>query len=227
MKSIGFKTKGLNGDPIVVKFTGLDEKSSNTKTGGMVQSYILPLAWVEQKRMGEDDAVCGDCVHSFKKEGTCYLSKGMPKMGLISTMKRMPEATAETPKEFIDLCKYLNGKKIRFGSYGEPVLMGEMVVREIATHAKTWTGYTHQWRKEEHQWAREFFMASADSEDGAIEARGMGWRTFRVRGADDDIIKSEISCPASKEMGRITTCAECHLCKGASSKAKNIVIIKH
>jgi hypothetical protein len=53
----------LNGAPVVVIATGLRRPSTNVKTAGMVQVWILPLDRnpVAAQRSGHDRAVCGDC----------------------------------------------------------------------------------------------------------------------------------------------------------------------
>lgn len=226
-KTIGFVTNGLNGQPVMCKFTALSGGSVNSKTGDMVQSFMLPVQWMDERRIDDDTAVCGDCPHSFRAGDTCYLHKGTAFMGLISTSKAWPQAQV-SPEWVVDMAAtYFTDKAVRFGSFGEPVLMGEAVVKAICAVARTWTGYTHQWRKPQYQWAKAYFMASVESEELMHLAHSMGWRTFRVRPASDPVLKGETSCPASAEMGKRTTCERCSLCKGAASKAKNITIIEH
>lgn len=88
------------------------------------------------------------------------------------------------------------------------------------------SGYTHLWR--EFPLLSAFCMASCDSEADRIEAKALGFRTFRVRGKDDSKLAGEGHCPASKEMGKSTQCAQCLLCGGARSTAKaDITIIAH
>jgi hypothetical protein len=72
-------------------------------------------------------------------------------------------------------------------------------------------------------------MASCDSPIDAVDAVNMGWRYFRVRTEEQPILAREISCPASDEMGKRTTCADCRLCSGSreNDARKNIVIIVH
>ena len=52
-------------------------------------------------------------------------------------------------------------------------------------------------------------------------------RSFRVIKSIDDVRTDEIICPASKEAGFKTTCAQCGLCAGVVKKAKNIAIVIH
>jgi hypothetical protein len=71
-------------------------------------------------------------------------------------------------------------------------------------------------------------MLSADSLADAQEAWANGRRTFRVVASVSDIVRGkEILCPASKEAGKRTTCAQCKLCAGASIAAKSIAIPAH
>jgi hypothetical protein len=51
-------------------------------------------------------------------------------------------------------------------------------------------------------------------------------RVFRVSiGTDKQT--GEVSCPASAESGKKTTCENCMLCAGTSKAAKDIVIADH
>ena len=70
-------------------------------------------------------------------------------------------------------------------------------------------------------------MASVDSPAEYAEAIAAGWRTFRVRTADQELVKGEVVCPAAKEAGQRVTCFDCSLCMGTTRKAKNIAIIAH
>jgi hypothetical protein len=122
----------------------------------------------------------------------------------------------------------IRGKFVRFGAYGEPVLLGHDTVKGIANLAANFTGYTHQWHIPKYEWSKDYFMASVESEPLMDKANNKGFRTFRVRTKSAALLPArEAICPASKEGGRKVTCVNCALCKGASSKAKNIVIIKH
>jgi hypothetical protein len=53
----------LNGDAIVMLMTGLGRPSQNSKTGPMVQTYIIPqaMAPILAVRSGADESVCGTC----------------------------------------------------------------------------------------------------------------------------------------------------------------------
>jgi len=222
--SIGFLTTGFDGRPVMVKFLGFKSGSNNTKTGSVIQSYMLPLGWMDAKRAGDDYSVCGNCRHSQANDADCYVRKGPAQMGLFTTMKKYPDVVTDDITDHLEL---FLGKFVRFGSYGEPVLMGERTVRAVCSVAANWTGYTHRWKEPDYQWAKQYFMASVDTDDEYHTAKHMGWRTFRVRQSTNPLLQGEISCPASKEAGYKTACVECGLCRGVSRRAKDINIIKH
>lgn len=210
--------------------------SANTKTGNSVQVWILPKKWVleGEKAMIDDEASCMDCPHSKQKNRSCYVRKGYAEYGLKSKVKSLFFAHEQGRLDVrqVDELPALEGDKvkgkfIRFGAYGEPVLLGESVVKSLISLASNFTGYTHQWHLDKYSWAKDYFMASVESEPLMHKANLLGFRTFRVRSKTDAIAKQEVVCPASKEAGRLVTCNNCALCKGTSSKAKNIVIYKH
>ena len=69
-------------------------------------------------------------------------------------------------------------------------------------------------------------MASADTIDEAAKANLLGMRVFRVSiGVDKQA--GEVTCPASAEGGRKSTCAKCTLCAGTSIQARDVVIADH
>lgn len=214
-------------DGVIVNFQ-FDTK--NSKTGGLIQNYFLPEAWItSDKKIGQlsDTSVCFDCEHGQSKSKTCYVRKGQSGMGLASKVRSLrlkgldniPELSEELERDLLDA---IEGRGVRFGSYGEPVLLGEDLVKKISDRAKFWTGYTHQWHK--NSWAKDYFMASVESTLIDKAAKSMGWRTFFV---GDSIGSENVTCPASKEAGNKATCEQCKLCMGTQSKAKSVKILKH
>lgn len=210
--------------------------SKNSKTGDGVQIFILPMSWITNGKsdMDNDTASCMDCIHSKLKNGSCYVRKGFAEYGLKSKVNSLHKQYVGGNIVFrpiIDLLTVegskMRGKFVRFGAYGEPVLLGPTVTEQIAEIALNFTGYTHQWHIPQYEWAKDYFMASVESDALMTKANSKGFRTFRVRTKKDVVNANEITCPASKEGGRKVTCVNCALCKGTASKAKNIVIIKH
>jgi len=212
----------------VVIATGLKRKSSNSKTGGMVQIYILhrhesPVAAVKS---GADGIICGDCPHrntDFKRR-TCYVNVGQGPTSVYRAYRRGAYRKANR-REFSSL---FGGRTVRFGSYGDPAFMKTETIQGIASVAEKWTGYTHQWTRRPD--LQGYLMASVDTPSEAAQAAASGWRYFRVSPfGDSRKLQGEISCPASAEAGKRTVCADCKLCDGARPQdgRKNIVIQDH
>jgi hypothetical protein len=203
--------------------------TENPKTGDMVQIWILPkdISPVDAVRTGQDDMVCFDCKHrgSSPKGRTCYVKVFQAPHAIWKAYNR-----GNYPFLPIEDYKYtFRGRKIRFGAYGEPVLIPLHIFRELALHSDGWTGYTHQWANPEYAKYGAYLMASVDSVAEYERARALGWRTFRVRTADGALMEREIVCPASDEANHRTTCADCRLCSGsyASDPRKDIAIVVH
>lgn len=217
----------LDGAPIVVIATGLASRSSNAKTGGMVQTYILreDVSPVDAIKQGADASICGDCSHRGDGTGkgrTCYVNVGQGPLAVWRAFHRgvyttVADGTVYTVGE---------GRAVRLGTYGDPAAVHANIWRALVWKATAHTGYTHQWRKAPG--LRTLCMASADSEADAREAHAAGWRTFRVAmPCDAPRIESEAVCPASAEAGKKLTCAQCMACGGANGRRGSIAIQAH
>jgi hypothetical protein len=190
-----------------------------------------------QSFFSKDGAVCFDCPYSMGSGAElkgCYTHKMMQYSGMVSQLR----SVALKHKRWDDIPKFdegihavivgmCAGKYVRFGTYGEPVLIPIELMRDICAVAKSWTGYTHQWRK---PWAydyRQFFMASTHNLEQTELAETMGWQSFM-----DDSTHTKhtgmVNCPASKEAGYKSTCSKCTLCSGTTGKgSKSVYIFNH
>lgn len=207
-----------DGSRIVVIATGIASRSSNVKTGGMVQTYILrcdrsPVAAVAT---GADDTICGDCPHRGDGTGkgrTCYVNVGQGPGAVWRSWRngRYPVL----PPTVEDYRPIFGGRKVRFGTYGDPAAVPVDVWATLAAVAAGWTGYTHQWRNSPA--LRAYCMASVDSPAEHAEAVAAGWRTFRVAlpGQEERLAK-EVLCPASALAGKRLTCERCMACSGGN-----------
>ena len=213
----------INGAPIVaVAITG---GSTNSKTGNMVQTYILAdtgLSPVETAKRLLDVAVCGDCKHRTGTGGSCYVNLGQGARAVYDGFLR-----GIYLKDTREAAWQSRGRMVRLGTYGYPAAVPAAVWRELLTFAEGSTGYTHQWRNALGLAVREFCMASADTPAERDLARSLGFRTFRVRTAEQPIMSGEFSCPAAAESGKRTTCADCGACSGgvASRKADPVIVV--
>jgi hypothetical protein len=217
----------INGAPIVaVAIT----KSTNAKTGDMVQTYILAdngLSPVESARTLADAAVCGECPHRRGLGGACYVNLGQGPRAVADGVKRgiYPEGLGQAA----ELSK---ARMVRLGTYGDPAAVPVHIWDSLLVHAKGHTGYTHQWRTLSGINAVKLMalcMASADTPEDRLEAKARGYRTFRIRTENMPSLPGEFICPASAEAGKRKTCAECGACNGGINKARKAdpVIVVH
>lgn len=217
----------LTGDPIVAIATGLDHRSRNSKTGPMVQTYILraDLPPMPAARAGADVAICGDCVHRGDGDGygrSCFVVLWLAPNQIYKAW----EAGEYPIVGWRDLRLTLMGQHVRIGSYGDPAAIPFEVWRVVLQDAAGWTGYTHQWAACDARF-RGILMASVDNPQEFQDARRAGWRTFRVRPKDGPLEADEVICPASQEADHRATCQTCELCRGHANPARSVAIIAH
>lgn len=206
--------------------------SANRKLGMsfIIGTYHFSLSQVTNISLIYDKASCFDCPFSFNmnnnKSGGCYTHKGLQRMGLNSMLKRLNKLVIEDYSEakFKAFIKQVRIKAdlVRFGIYGEPILMPIEMVKKLASLGNKQTGYTHQWYTAKKEYAK-YFMASVNNSN-RIEAENKGWRCFVV--SHTKLEKTTV-CPASKEASRKLTCSTCGLCNGIGQFTKNIQILQH
>lgn len=212
----------IDGAPIVAIATALTGKSSNKKTGDMVQTWIMrtDVDPGDAIRTGQDESVCGSCVHRVVGGmGSCYVH-AWALMGVWKKYKRggYPDWDG-TPF----------AKHVRIGSYGDPVAVPVRLWRDVMGRAlRGHTGYTHQWGHKRANAYRSFLMASVETLDEEMLARGRGWRTFRVMPRTSRIPPNRVWCPSDELNPQSTPCAECLLCSGAEGRGdKSVAIFAH
>lgn len=227
----------LDGSPIVAIVTGLRTGSSNAKTGAMLQTWILrdDVAPHTAIKTGADAAICGGCplrgiaMGDSTKERGCYVTVHQAPLSVWKAYKR--GAYPDWTRQPALIAQAGEGRAVRLGSYGDPVAAPLGVWRELTKWARSWTGYTHQWRDVVHsvtEWQR-LVMASVESHAGALKAHMEGWRTFRLIESVADLAQgAEVLCPASAEAGHKSSCDRCSLCMGTASRSrKSIAIVAH
>jgi len=218
----------IDGAPIVVIATGFARDSRNAKTGAQIQTWILrsDIAPNEALRTGDDQSVCGDCVHRPLLAGQlgaarCYVQVAWAP----TTIWKAYRAGMYEHVNPRAVGYHLNEvKDWRFGAYGDPAAAPFWLWQDLAAEARSVTGYTHQWRTCDQRFA-EVCMASVDSLAEREEATAMGWRTFRVSEPGETVSDGEAHCQASKEMGQKVQCADCRACGGTGSKARCGILI--
>lgn len=224
----------FDGAPIVAIATGFNG-SDNPKTGaGLIQVYILradidpTLATVT----GADSAICGDCVHrgKYDSEGklipstrSCYVvTFRAPRVVYGGLIRGAYDDYANASRAA--LSKLFRHRQIRLGAYGDPAAVPFATWESIMAQSNGGTGYTHAWRRfpELSQWC----MASVDSDAERVQAKALGFRTFRVTQTGElSTERNEVLCPASVEAGKKTTCDACRACGGTNAKARADIYI--
>jgi hypothetical protein len=179
----------------------------------VVQTYHFSHEQVKSSNFKLDAGNCLDCPFSFNMgNGSCYTHKGLINFGLKSMLKRLNK---NKPKEF-DQQEFDNflrkvGKMkidlIRFGAYGEPVLLGEPIIKSLLTlNYNKFTGYTHTWKRTDFQWAKDYFKASVHSVSELALARSLGWSSYLPL---ENPEKIGVLCP--NYLAKVT-CSDCGLC---------------
>jgi hypothetical protein len=221
----------IDGKPIVVIMIG---SSKNSKTGNMVQTYILrsDISPVKAVGSGEDASICGDCPHrGIASEGkvkgrSCYVTVFQGPFAVWNAYKRGKYAAYNADKAK----SIVSGKMLRLGTYGDPAACPMPIWRKLTRWAKGSTGYTHQWKSPRNNAYRLVCMASVDHPSEISLAKALGYRYFRVRSKTSPVLEGEIQCPASQEQGKRKTCEECGACWGANhsgSQPHSVTIIGH
>lgn len=224
----------LDGAPIVV--IALTGKSTNSKTGALMQTYILrsDIDPLEAIRTGKDVSICGFCGHredpKTKRKRSCYVNIGQGVMAVYKAYKK-----GNYPDIQYDPHTVRNigtGRKVRLGTYGDPAAVPAYVWKNLTMFADSNTGYTHQLNHpsltpDHIQSITSLCMVSADTPADVQQAKARDLRYFRIRLEDEALGEKEFVCPASEEAGKRMQCADCMACSGSSKGKSSPVIIAH
>lgn len=214
------------GEKFVCIAVGLSKPSQNGKTGPMIQVYMIhsEIDPVTAQKTGDDATVCLQCIHRGK---SCYVNPGQGVDQVFKSFKNgnYPELPTKNgiPVNESLWRRIFQGSSIRFGAYGEPVLIPLPTI-ELLTNIVEGriTGYTHAWRS--HPDYKKFFMASVDTPQEYFKAKSMGWRTFRVSSSWHQKDADETFCKYNLDG---TECIDCLKCRGNLEQDKNIFVKVH
>lgn len=212
----------IDGAPIVMIATGFDKSSDNTKTGDMIQTWILPQAEKpnDAVKSGQDSSVCGDCPHrplTAKAEGnlSCYVKtfQGPRAVWQAWEAGKYRALSSLPPRMRRQLVLRAMAFGIRMGSWGNPSAVPQDAWEQLPLReSEVRTGYDHLWRQDHAQWMKGLVMASVSSWEEADEAEALGWKAY-LFGADvpRKPPKGWTLCP---EAVSDITCSKCGLCNG-------------
>ena len=212
----------IDGQPIVAIATYSDK---NTKTGLMVQTYILcqNIDPRDANKNGQDFSICGTCPlkgiptmdpkRKLAEKRKCYVRIDQ---GSLIVWKAYQKGSYPKTNNISELGQ---GRMVRLGTYGDPAAVPSYIWEQLLDEAIGHTAYSHQ--NDIIPIDKKIFMGSADSLEHAKKFWSDNIRTFRVIQNLNEVQKNEVLCPASKEAGRKSTCAKCKLCSGTSSNLKN------
>jgi hypothetical protein len=204
------------GDKIFAALTGLTAESKNKKTGNMLGVSILPI---EEKpsdsiKHKADGPQCGGCALAAGTPGpwSCYVNPVSLNSVWTATVKKKVSKMADKFLQF-------NRTPVRLGTYGDPALLPRKLLKKLVNGgARGWTGYTHKWEDCSPEYSA-YLMASIDRTNSKEKAIALGYRTYRILGELDTLDSDEILCPHPA-----VQCADCRLCSGNGTKAKNIAV---
>lgn len=251
-QSTTMKAKFFNyrkGDNIIRFKVGVSGNQKITLTNSaIVETFTFSKSqfeYVMEKGSGffglieHDNTNCMNCPFSknqnYSGGAKCYTHKYRQLEGFYSILRNSIarnhstfEDIAEMDGENVpaELLKAVQGKYVRFGTYGEPVVIPFKWVAEICQVAKNWTSYTHQWANPDYQDFKDYFMASVHSPEQAEMASAMGWRYFETFRKGQTPSAGSILCPADRKK---VSCETCGLCSGLKGKgnAKSVNIKLH
>ncbi len=217
-----WENKGFGGKKAACICVGIDKPSKNAKTGEMIQAYFIGADNNPLAEKGKPHPVCNRC--PLINNG-CYVNQGQAVLGIYKKYKRGGY------DKIIDF-NIFKGKKIRWGSFGEGILVGLKLLKKVNKLSSGHTAYTHNWHIKKYQPFKKYFMASVESFKDAQKAWAAGWRTFRIVQRIEDKTAQEVVCPATpfykEKTGKTIQCVDCMLCCGTSSRSpKSVVIVAH
>ena len=208
----------LDGQPIAVIAT---MKTSNIKTGDMVQTWILrqDIAPHLALKTGDDSSVCGDCIHRPANQGSCYVTVFQAPLRVYKSYR-----AGKYSKDTAEFHSIIKNRLVRFGAYGDPAAAPTRIWKKIADNCAGNTGYTHQYNHSNFDSKiLAYVMASADTEDQSKKMARDKIRYFRTIRPGDKTLPREIEC-LSDSIGK--SCADCLLCDGGK-KGKSVYIEIH
>jgi hypothetical protein len=196
-------------------------ETKNEKTGNMIQLWIM-RSDIEPHiaiKTGEDQSVCGGCVHRHHSNGSCYVTVHQAPLAVYRSYKK-----GNYPSLSLDeMTPYLTGRSVRFGAYGDPAMLPYHVLSDLHLRADFITGYTHQWKIKRLRDTLDFCQGSVDNTKEYYELKSIkkDAKSFRVVRSEVDLLPGEVECLSDSDG---LTCEDCRLCNG---QRKDVAIMVH
>jgi len=166
-------------------------------------------------------------LNSINIDRKCYVAVWQAPTVIYKAWKKGNYPTL-TPKQVQKRFAY---KKVRLGSYGDPIHIPKWKLDIILKFTLGVTGYTHQWKNKKYIEYKKYLMASVDTVKEKLLANSLGYRTFRVRQGTDALDSNEVGCLSDRNARgnkKLIPCVDCMMCSGLTSKVKqSISIIQH
>ena len=166
-------------------------------------------------------------LNSINIDRKCYVLVFQAPLNVYKAWKNGNYPTL-TPKQAQKRFAY---KKVRLGSYGDPIHIPKWKLDIILKFTLGVTGYTHQWKNLKFIEYKQYLMASVDSLEEMLQANSLGYRTFRVRQKNEKTQSNEVGCLSDRNARgnkKLVPCIDCMMCSGLTSKVKqSISIIQH
>ena len=224
----------IDGSPIALIAVGLETSSENSKTGGMVQTYILPTTLPPHKAVqtGQDFAVCGDCPHRPSNQtapSKCYVRTFQGPNQVFRSWKagNYPTWSSLSAKARMRATLLMQAKGIRLGAWGNPSAVPQHAWERLPIRSTlTRTGYDHGWRDPRAVWLKGLVQASVSSFAEAKEAETLGWSPYlHLREPPSRPPKGWTRCP--ENLSKLVTCSTCGLCDGSKKIYAGATQTKH
>ena len=119
----------INGQPIAVIATGFQRRTANSKTGDMVQTWILrsDMNPLEAIHTGNDVSICGNCPlrgmldkqqrRTVNRRRACYVNVHQTPLAVYRAYRRGRYEQFHSAQHLA----LFQGRMLRLGSYGDPV----------------------------------------------------------------------------------------------------------
>lgn len=217
-----YRGPAIGGDYVGQIHARVAVATGNDKTAEVLTLWVLPdvdgvKPW-DAVKAGADAGTCGKCQWRSVASGglgECYTHAGASQVlsAGSASLSKAADAPVQVPKRV---------RRARSAAFGDAAALPLEALQAWRTMRDELglapLGYTHAWRtrpdlKQDH-------MASVDTEEERLEAKALGWRTFRVRPQGAPLMAGERQCPAVA--GVRENPMDCDKCGGCDGLTRNL-----